>query len=139
MSGNFPVRNEFSLYSSVPVRPGGSPCLRHVALQTFAKSVSHTYSKSTGKTGPPTKRYGEEQDVAHFRLGSKGEGGAGLALSLGNLPAQSTCPYNAIKKRREGRPLSGTHYHCPSEKHSVSQLLKRNVRLIIFTSICAEV
>ena len=36
-------------------------------------------------------------------------------------------------------PLSGTHYHCPSEKHSVLQHLKRNLRLIFFTSICAEV
>ena len=36
-------------------------------------------------------------------------------------------------------PLSGTHYHDPSEKNSVSQLLKENLRLIFFTSICAEV
>ena len=36
-------------------------------------------------------------------------------------------------------PLSGTHYHYPSEKHSVLQLLKQNLRLIFFTFICAEV
>ena len=29
-------------------------------------------------------------------------------------------------------PLSGTHYHYPSEKHSVLQLLKQNLRLIFF-------
>ena len=36
-------------------------------------------------------------------------------------------------------PLSGTHYHYPSEKRSVLQLLKRNVRVIFSKSICAEV
>ena len=36
-------------------------------------------------------------------------------------------------------PLSGTHYHYPSEKHSVLQLLKGNLRLIFFAPICAEV
>ena len=36
-------------------------------------------------------------------------------------------------------PLSETHYHYPSENHSVLQLLKRNLRLIFFTPICAEV
>ena len=36
-------------------------------------------------------------------------------------------------------PLSGTHYLYPSEKHSVLQLLKQNLRLIFFTLICPEV
>ena len=36
-------------------------------------------------------------------------------------------------------PLSGTHYHYPLENHSVLQLLKRNLRLIFFAPICAEV
>ena len=36
-------------------------------------------------------------------------------------------------------PLSGTYYHYPSEKCSVLQLLKQNLRLIFFTFICAEV
>ena len=36
-------------------------------------------------------------------------------------------------------PLSGIHYHCPSGKHSVLQLLKGNLRLIFFRFICAEV
>ena len=36
-------------------------------------------------------------------------------------------------------PLSGTHYHYPSEKHSVLQLLKWNLRLIFFAPVCAEV
>ena len=35
-------------------------------------------------------------------------------------------------------PLSGTHYLYASEKHSVLQLLKGNLRVIFFTSICAE-
>ena len=36
-------------------------------------------------------------------------------------------------------PLSGTPYHYPSGKHSVSQLLKRNLRPIYFILMCAEV
>ena len=36
-------------------------------------------------------------------------------------------------------PLSGIHNHYPSEKQHVLQLLKRNLRLIYFTFICAEV
>ena len=35
--------------------------------------------------------------------------------------------------------LSGTHFHYPSEKCNVLQLLKRYLRLIFFKSICAEV
>ena len=35
-------------------------------------------------------------------------------------------------------PLSGTHYHYPSEKLSLLELLKGNLRLIFFRSICAE-
>ena len=36
-------------------------------------------------------------------------------------------------------PLFGTHYHCPSEKHSVLQLLEWNSGPINFTFIFAEV
>ena len=36
-------------------------------------------------------------------------------------------------------PLSGTHYHYPSENHSVLQLLKQSLRLIFFAPICSEV
>ena len=34
--------------------------------------------------------------------------------------------------------LSGTHYHYPSEKPSVLQLLERNIRLIFFIFICVK-
>ena len=36
-------------------------------------------------------------------------------------------------------PLSGTHYHYPSETYSVLQLLKQNLRPIYFTFISAKV
>ena len=64
------------LYCSVPMRPGAPPA--HI-LHTFVNKCLCSYCTSSGKTGSPMKRYGEEQDRTHLTIRSKGERGVGLA------------------------------------------------------------